>query len=144
MQEVFRAVVMRIGDFRRNRPGDTFRGWLFTITRHKLAAYWHRRKSVPPAVGGSESLRRLEAIEAQISSEVDANTGLELLCRRAMALVRSDFSDTAWAIFERVVIDEQRPADVARDLQVSVNMVYLTKSRVLRRLRQELRSLPDD
>src|SRR4051794_38956050 len=33
-QEVFRAVARTIGAFRRDRAGDTFRGWLRTITRN--------------------------------------------------------------------------------------------------------------
>ena len=36
-QEVFRAVALHIADFRRDREGDTFRGWLRTITRNKVA-----------------------------------------------------------------------------------------------------------
>jgi RNA polymerase sigma-70 factor (ECF subfamily) len=36
-----------------------------------------------------------------------------------------------------------RPADVAADLGITVNAVFIAKSRVLRRLRQELRGLTD-
>src|SRR5262245_56120301 len=35
-QEVFQAVALNIGKFRRDRPGDSFRGWLWGITRNKL------------------------------------------------------------------------------------------------------------
>src|SRR5262245_63501950 len=35
-QEVFRAVTGHIRAFRKDRAGDTFRGWLRTITRNKV------------------------------------------------------------------------------------------------------------
>src|SRR5262245_4007027 len=36
VQEVFRSVVLHLPGFRRERPGDSFRGWLWTITQNKL------------------------------------------------------------------------------------------------------------
>src|SRR5436853_6854235 len=35
-QDVFMPVARAIGEFRRDRPGDSFRGWLYTITRRKI------------------------------------------------------------------------------------------------------------
>src|SRR5438309_2284672 len=34
LQEVFRTATDRLEHFRRERPGDSFRGWLHGITRH--------------------------------------------------------------------------------------------------------------
>ena len=36
VQEVFKAVSLNINRFRRDRPGDTFRGCLRTISRNKV------------------------------------------------------------------------------------------------------------
>ncbi len=36
MQGVFREVFRDIGRFRRKRPGDSFRGWLWTVTRNRI------------------------------------------------------------------------------------------------------------
>ncbi len=41
-QEVFLAVARGIGSFHRDQDGDTFRGWLRTITRTKIAEHWVR------------------------------------------------------------------------------------------------------
>jgi DNA-directed RNA polymerase specialized sigma24 family protein len=41
-QDVFAAVARHIADFRRERPGDSFRGWLWTITRNKVRYHWRR------------------------------------------------------------------------------------------------------
>ncbi len=43
----------------------------------------------------------------------------------------------------RVVVEGQRPADVAADLDMSRSAIYMAKSRVLGRLREELQGLLD-
>src|SRR4051812_13633655 len=37
VQDVFRSVVTGLASFRKQREGDTFRGWLRTITRSKIS-----------------------------------------------------------------------------------------------------------
>src|SRR5438105_4437335 len=54
-QEVFRAVAEHVAAFRRDRPGDTFRGWLRTITRNKLRDHFRRRQDQPRAHGGTDA-----------------------------------------------------------------------------------------
>ena len=46
-QEVFRAVSGGIERFRKDRPGDTFRGWLGTVTRNQLLMHVRRNKRQP-------------------------------------------------------------------------------------------------
>src|SRR5262245_12114895 len=36
MQEVFRSVAVRVSQFRREQARDSFRAWLWTITRNKV------------------------------------------------------------------------------------------------------------
>src|SRR5436190_5538008 len=62
VQEVFRAVVTGLPSFRKQREGDTFRGWLRTITRSKLSDAFRRRGRTPQAPGGSAMQRRAEEV----------------------------------------------------------------------------------
>src|SRR5437588_9992509 len=41
-QDVFQSVAAHIATFHRDRRGDTFRGWLRTITRNKVHDYYRR------------------------------------------------------------------------------------------------------
>ncbi len=59
LQEVFAAVASNLVRFRKERPHDTFRGWLSTITRNKVRDYFRRRADRPAAVGGTEASLRL-------------------------------------------------------------------------------------
>src|SRR5262245_11200970 len=57
-QEVFRAAARSLDDFRHDRPGDTFRGWLRGIARHRTLDHF-RRRHADQAAGGSDALQRL-------------------------------------------------------------------------------------
>src|SRR5262245_59702180 len=58
-QEVFQAVARGLADFRRQRPGDSFRGWLWTIAHNKMRDFWRRQAARPQAAGGSSAQQRL-------------------------------------------------------------------------------------
>lgn len=145
-QEVFRAVLARIGTFRRERPGDTFRGWLWTITWHKLGDYLRRHAVQPRAAGGSDAQQWLEQLPVSVSGDSASTAGDNDpggLHRRALDLIREEFEPTTWQAFLRVVVEDQRPSDVADALGLSLNAVYLAKSRILRRLREALGDLAE-
>lgn len=55
VQEVFKAVSLNINRFRRDRPGDTFRGCLRTISRSKVNDCFRKKGKEATAAGGSEA-----------------------------------------------------------------------------------------
>jgi RNA polymerase sigma-70 factor (ECF subfamily) len=137
-QEVFQAVAQSLAQFRRDRPTDSFRGWLGGITRHKIQDFFRRRAHQPEAAGGSAALDQLQECPVPVAEEVAASEDVRELARRAMALVRSDFQEHTWRAFVQTAVQGREPADVATELQMSVASVYSAKSRILARLRQEL------
>src|SRR5262245_13672085 len=52
-QEVFRAVARALADFRRDRAGDTFRGWLRTITSNKIRDHFRLLRDQAKGAGGT-------------------------------------------------------------------------------------------
>ena len=139
-QEVFRTVSSNLSKFRRERPGDTFRGWLWTITRNKLLDHRRRQQPRAAAVGGTEMLRQMAELPDSVGSLALESEAIEqkLLLKRGLELVRGDFEPKTWQAFWRVTMDEAPAAEVAVELRMSVNSIYVAKSRVIRRLREEL------
>ena len=75
-QEVFQSVAAHIRDFHRDQPGDTFRGWLRTITRNKVHDHYRAQHHEPQAVGGSEAKAwwsRLPLRSISVSASVAPN-----------------------------------------------------------------------
>jgi RNA polymerase sigma-70 factor, ECF subfamily len=149
-QEVFRAVARKVGEFRHDRPGDTFRGWLRAITRNKIRDHARHRPRERTgirlgwAVVGWRRRADHAAPELPEPSPTDDAAEARHVLHRALRLVERDFEPGTWRAFWRVVVDGARPADVADELGVSVNAVYLAKGRVLHRLREEFSGLLDD
>lgn len=141
-QEVFRAVVAHIANFRKDRPGDTFRGWLLIVTQNKIRDHFRRQKVRPQAAGGSDALKQLGQIpDVEEADESSAVNQERRLLHRALDLIRGEFEDNTWQAFWRATVEGHFPADIARDLGISANAVYKAKSRVLQRLRTELGDL---
>ena len=139
-QEVFQAVFGGIAGFHRDQPGDSFRGWLWTITKNKLRDFFRRQAERPAATGGSDANQRFLEIPDKVPEDSDDQSGFDAqssLAHRALALVRNEFEDRTWQAFLRVVVGGENPSHVARDLQLTVGAVYTAKWRVLRRLREE-------
>jgi RNA polymerase sigma-70 factor (ECF subfamily) len=138
VQEVFTLLVQKLPEFHYDRH-KSFRSWLRTVLVNK----WRESRRGQAAA--------VDAAAASLSDWPGPDTAAELeesdfqrhLIVRALELMQSDFHPTTWkACWEHVVCD--RPvADVAQELNITVNAVYLAKSRVLRRLRQELAGLLD-
>ncbi len=144
IQEVFRTVAVRIHDFRRDRPGDSFRGWLWTITRHKIGHHLRRRQRQPNAAGGSDAQRGMLNLPEQLPDDEESAADFSALVHRAMDLVRVEFADRTWQAFWRTTAEGRTAYDVADELGVTPGAVRMAKCRVLRRLREELPDLADD
>ena len=140
VQEVFRSVVSSLPAFRRDRPRDSFRGWLWTITRNKIRDQQRRRASAPRAVGGSDAHEQLQQVP-DLPTETDVDVEDSSLVHRALELIRAEFEDRTWQAFWRSAVEEQATADIAGDLGMSKGAVRQAKCRVLGRLRQELEGL---
>lgn len=143
-QEVFRVAAGRMQDFHRDRPGDSFRGWLHGITRNMVLQHFRRDRRQPKAPGGTEALLRLQDLEDAVTANAaDEDTVDELdgLRRRALELVRSEFEERTWQMFWLTVIDGRSPSDIAAERGVSPAAVRMAKSRVLHRLKEEFGEL---
>jgi RNA polymerase sigma-70 factor (ECF subfamily) len=143
-QEVFAAAAANLEGFRRDRPGDTFRGWLRAITRNQILLYFRRTRHQAQAEGGSDAWRLLQQVADQ-PTETDANEATQMgqLYRRALDQVHCEFEERTWQAFWLTVIEGRTPATLTDELGMSAPSIRQAKSRVLRRLKQELGELLD-
>ncbi len=143
-QDVFRAVAVSIDGFQRDQTGGTFRGWLRTITHSKIADHVRRQNRQPAAIGGSGAHERFLAIpDSDASSSLPEASDQEkaIIVNRTLDLIRPEFEDRTWQAFWRATVEGQPSGVVAEALEMKAGAVRQAKSRVLRRLREELQQL---
>jgi RNA polymerase sigma-70 factor (ECF subfamily) len=132
-QEVFLAVARGLDHFRRDSAGGTFRGWLRAITQHKIVDHWRRTRPGQVGAGGSDADEQFRQLPAEGSDDSPDPAPAEEI----------DVAESTWKAFWRVVVEGRCPAEVAAELHVTTNAVYLAKARVLARLREEFHDLLD-
>jgi RNA polymerase sigma-70 factor (ECF subfamily) len=138
VQDVFAVLVRRLPEFRYD-PGKRFRAWLWTVTVNCC-----RRQRGRPALVLTDDLATLSpAPDGDPAESVAAEEYRRYLTRRAMELMQAEFQPSTWKAFWECVVNDRPAAEVARELALTENAVYLAKGRVLRHLRQELEGLLD-
>jgi RNA polymerase sigma-70 factor, ECF subfamily len=144
VQEVFTSVAQGVERYQPQRSSGSFRAWLWTITRNKIRDAIRRDKHHIAPKGGSTAVGQLQRIPDENSlpdSEPTSPEILSTLVARGLEQVRGEFEPRSWAVFERSVIDGQATASVAEEFQLKPASVRQIRSRILRRLRQQLGDL---
>ncbi|MCU0710563.1 MAG: sigma-70 family RNA polymerase sigma factor [Pirellula sp.] len=137
-QDVFLVLLDRSTWLTSNRP-TSFRNWLRTVTINKCRDLIRKQQRTTEA-------HSAEIIEASINDPSQLLTDREysaFVAKQALQLMRDSFAETTWrACWESVVLE--RPAsEIASELGITENAVYLARGRVLKRLREELAGLWD-
>jgi RNA polymerase sigma-70 factor (ECF subfamily) len=61
----------------------------------------------------------------------------------ALRRIRPRFEASSWRVFERVWLEHRAAAEVADELAMSIEAVYMAKSRILRRLQEEVEDIAE-
>lgn len=143
MQQVFADTAKRLAQEPGKAPDASFRGWLRCVTERRIIDFKRVRRNVAAgAIGGTTNAEILKALEAD---EDDAPTGTirapTEIQQKAIDAVRARCRGNTWEIFYAVLCEDRPPIDVAEEFGVTLNEVYLARSRVSRRLREELARL---
>ena len=142
LQDVFSAVASHLDRFRKEQPGDTFRGWMSTIARNKVRDHFRRRAGEPAATGGTEAALHMQQIPdpnaVEDVPEFSDDPLFDELLLKALESIRGEFHERTWQAFWRVVVEGRTAVDVGADLDMKPGAVRVAKSRVLLRLRREL------
>jgi len=135
VQDVFTVLVEKLPEFRYD-PHKRFRGWLWTILANK--ARDRRRLVVAGALADDAFPASIDPAEDFAEHEYRG-----YLVRRAMELMRAEFEPKTWQAFWECVTTDQSAGQIAAKLGLTLDAVYQAKSRILRRLRQNLDGLLD-
>jgi len=142
-QNVMTVVVRRLPDFEHNGRVGAFRNWLKTITINCLRDYWKELRAHPRQAAATGVLDEWADDQSAVSRSWDLEHDRHLV-NKLLAMLEPEFTPETWQAFQQVVIASKPATEVAADLKITVNAVYIAKSRVLTRLRHEAAGLVDD
>ena len=142
-QEVLGEVVRAIRSFDYRPERGRFRDWLRTIARRRLARFLQGRSCRPEETRDTEALEDLEAVEEGGGVDWDESFNARVLVT-ALGRIRPCFEPMTWRAFERVWLENRSAAETARELSIRIDRVYVAKSRVLKRLEQEVHEIVED
>jgi RNA polymerase sigma-70 factor (ECF subfamily) len=137
VQDVLTLLVRKLPEFTYDHH-KSFRAWLRTVTLN----CWRnrRRRAELPRAANPPDLDSLSA-DADAADAFADKEYRQWLVGRALELMQAEFQPTTWKACWECVVAGRPAAEVAAELGISVGAVYMAKSRVLSRLRQELADL---
>ena len=137
VQDVLTLTFQKLSSFKYDRT-KSFRAWLRTVTINRYRETV-RRKSAKQAVASHSVLEQMQgAGRAESTWDLDY---AKLLVAQAMEGMRSDFAEPTWQALKLVVGKNRSVDQAAGETGVSPWTIYSAKSRLLRRLRDELDGL---
>jgi RNA polymerase sigma factor (sigma-70 family) len=140
-QEVMGEVSRAIRSFEYQPERGRFRDWLLIITRRRLIRFHEQMARKLDLVSGSE----LPEPAGDDAPDQDWNDAFHArVLRVALHRIRPHFEASSWQAFERVWLEHRPAAETADELSLSIEAVYMAKSRILRRLEVEVQDIAED
>jgi RNA polymerase sigma factor (sigma-70 family) len=146
VQEVLKAVTTAAERLEYDPRRGSFRGWLYQVARSKLSNLLAARARQAQGSGDSAVQGLLEQQPAPLaddSAEWDAEYERRLFAWAAEQ-VRADFQEKTWQAFWLTAVEGRPAAQVAAALGLSVGAVYVAKSRVMARLKEQVQELHEE
>jgi RNA polymerase sigma-70 factor (ECF subfamily) len=148
VQQTMIAVAKQMPNFKYDPAIGSFKGWMLTITRWRIADQIRKR---PPVIWEPERPVEFgDDASADRRAENYANPELEKLwdeewernlLEAAITKARRRIDPRQYQIFDFYVNKEWSPERVAAAFSISVNQVYIAKSRVTDLIREEVARL---
>jgi DNA-directed RNA polymerase specialized sigma24 family protein len=115
---------------------------LKTLTHHAWYDYLESLRRAGGDTAGPDTQERLETLEARedLLKALEETFDLEVL-EEAQARVRLQVTARDWEIFEDLALGGRSGPTVAGELRLPVSAVLMAKSRVQKKLREEIRRL---
>jgi RNA polymerase sigma factor (sigma-70 family) len=143
-QDVLTQLLQKLRTFAYDPRKGSFRNWLKTLTRHAWCDYVESRQRMGGVGVDYAILAQMETLEARedLLQSLADTFDLEVLAE-AQARVQLQVTRRDWKIFEALALESRPGPVVAKELGMTVTAVLMAKSRVQKKLRQEIRRLEE-
>jgi RNA polymerase sigma-70 factor (ECF subfamily) len=147
MQDVMRSVAGAAARLNYDPSRGSFRGWLYTVARNKIFNFLDAARHRLGRGSGDSGVR--EKLEAQPEPETGLAASWEeeyerTLADVAMRRVQKEVQPATWQAFWQTAVEGRSAREAGEALGMSAGAVYVARSRVLARLKEEVQRLRED
>jgi RNA polymerase sigma-70 factor, ECF subfamily len=135
--QVLSAIARSIAQWKDDQQDASFRRWISRVARNVVIKYMSNERRHVSAVGGTDALESLGQLPAPLNDEIEHQYEHELIVWAAEQ-VKGEFIDTSWQAFWMTMIEGRAVADVAQTLAVSPGSIYMSRGRILKRIRDKV------
>ncbi len=146
VQNVLLSVARAVGRWRPDHQRGRFRTWLFRIARNQLLDVLAKQQRSAVSRSGSGLFDVFDQLAATSGSN-EQHLRLEHrreLFRWAAERIKRTVKEATWNAFWMTAVEERAAETVASELGLTTGAVYIARSRVLSRLRDEVLKWEDD
>ena len=141
VQGIFITLLRKLPTFELDRGKGRFRTWLWQVT-HNAVVDWARANR---RIRAAEDQLRNDWQESADKPDSDWDTELhKRVMEYALQKVRAQTQPNTWACFEQHLLKGRPGAEVATELGVPTNTVYVYSARVLARVREQCELYTED
>ncbi len=143
-QQLLIVIARSVEGWQPDGQAASFRRWLRCVARNVVIKFMMRERKQITAQGGSAFLTlTAEVADASIDVEQARRYEQELILWAA-ELVRREFRENSWRAFWETQIVGRSVADVSEELGVSTGSIYMSRSRILARIRNHIEEMLND
>ena len=141
-QQILLVIAKSIDGWKDDGNAASFRRWLSTVSRNVVIRFMSRERKQAGGIGGSDLVAQLQNVEDKPDERHVQQYQHELIVWAAEQ-VRHEFLETSWRAFWATVIDERLVDDVAEELGVYPGSIYMSRSRIMARIKKKVAEVDD-
>lgn len=138
-QQVLLAIARSVGGWRDDGDPASFRRWMKRVARNVVIEFMSRKRREVGGQGGTDLLELLDNVP-DVNDDQARKYEYELVVWAAEQ-VRGEFRETSWKAFWGTLIDGRPVAEVAAELGVTPGSIYMSRSRIMARIRAKVREV---
>jgi RNA polymerase sigma-70 factor, ECF subfamily len=142
-QQLLAAIARSVEGWQDDGSPASFRRWLHRVARNVVIKFLARERRQVHGRGGTDFCELLQQVPQQPSEDQLRAYEHELVVWAAQQ-VHEEFQQTSWKAFWETLVAGRAVGEVARELGVTPGSIYMSRSRIMARIRTKIREVDDD
>jgi RNA polymerase sigma-70 factor (ECF subfamily) len=143
-QQLLFTLARSVDGWRDDGREASFRRWLGRVARNVVLKFLSRERKQVGGLGGTDFLEALHQAPDSVADDARRQEYERELILWAAELVSASFRETSWRAFWATQVEGREVAEVASELGVSAGSIYMSRSRILARIRAKVAEILEE